>query len=35
MESSERWVPMHPEAAVRRVVDVLDRHGINTLWVSP
>lgn len=28
-------VPMHPEAAVRHVVDVLDRHGINTLWVSP
>lgn len=26
--------PMNPEAAVRRVVDVLNRHGINTLWVS-
>ncbi len=27
-------VPMNPEAAVRRVVDVLNRHGMNTLWVS-
>jgi hypothetical protein len=27
-------VPMNPEAAVRRVVDVLTRHGMDTLWVS-
>lgn len=26
--------PMDPEVAVRRVVDVLTRHGMNTLWVS-
>lgn len=26
--------PMAPGAAVRRVVDVLTRHGMNTLWVS-